>query len=57
MNVRVDVLYWMDECLLSKRPILMCLAGKKKIREKKKQLTKPLEIEGFKHFVQAMHFA
>ena len=30
MNVRVDVLCWMDECLLNKRPTMMSLAEEKK---------------------------
>ena len=28
LNVRVDVLYWVDECLLNKLPTMMCLAKK-----------------------------
>ena len=35
MNVRVGVLYWMDECLLNKRPTMMCLAEERKKREKR----------------------
>ena len=34
MNVRVGILYWMDECLLNKRPPLMCLAKKKQKKNK-----------------------
>ena len=37
MNVRVDALYWMDECSLNKRPTMICLAGKKKEKKKKKK--------------------
>ena len=36
MNVGVDVLYWMDECLLNKAPHNDVLGGKKE--EKKKDI-------------------
>ena len=31
MNVRVDVLYWINGYLLNKRPTMMCLAKKKMV--------------------------
>ena len=41
--MRVGVLYWMGECLLNKRPTLMCLAKKKK-RKKKKEKKNLIEV-------------
>ena len=37
MNVRLDVLYWIDECLLNKRPTMMCLAGEKNRRRNRRK--------------------
>ena len=36
MNVRVHVLYWMDECLLNQCPTIICLALKNKNKKNKK---------------------
>ena len=37
MNVGVDVLYWTGECVVNKRPTMMCLEGKKQTKTQQQQ--------------------